>query len=75
MRTAAARTSEALIMPPTLPPASREHQEESVDTTILLCDWIRAPCGGDKSGRWSEWYRKAIPAAEAANEAYLKGQR
>jgi hypothetical protein len=30
---------------------------------------------GDKSGHWQEWYRTAIPAAEAAYEAYLKGQR
>ncbi len=30
---------------------------------------------GDKSGRWDQWYRDAIPAAEAAYEAYLKGQR
>ena len=30
---------------------------------------------GDKSGRWQEWYREAIPAAEAAYEAYLKEQR
>ena len=29
--------------------------------------------GGDKSGRWEQWYRDAIPAAEAAYEAYLKG--
>ncbi len=29
---------------------------------------------GDKSGRWKEWYAEAIPAAEAAYEAYLKGQ-
>ena len=28
---------------------------------------------GDKSGRWKEWYADAIPAAEAAYEAYLKG--
>jgi hypothetical protein len=27
---------------------------------------------GDKSGRWQEWYREAIPAAEAIYEAYLK---
>ena len=27
---------------------------------------------GDKSGRWNEWYREAVPAAEAAYEAYLK---
>lgn len=25
---------------------------------------------GDKSGRWKEWYTVAIPAAEAAYEAY-----
>src|SRR5216683_8357101 len=30
---------------------------------------------GDKSGRWDQWYRDAIPAAEAAYEAYLKGRR
>ena len=24
---------------------------------------------GDKSGRWDQWYRDAIPAAEAAYEA------
>ena len=30
---------------------------------------------GDKSGRWQEWYRRAIPAAEAAYEAYLKERR
>jgi hypothetical protein len=29
---------------------------------------------GDKSGRWDQWYRDAIPAAEAAYEAYLKGR-
>jgi hypothetical protein len=29
---------------------------------------------GDKSGRWQEWYREAIPAAEAIHEAYLKEQ-
>jgi len=30
---------------------------------------------GDKSGRWTEWYAEAIPVAEAAYEAYLKGWR
>ena len=29
---------------------------------------------GDKSGRWEQWYQDAIPAAEAAYEAYLKGK-
>lgn len=28
---------------------------------------------GDKSGRWTEWYAEAIPAAESAYAAYLKG--
>ncbi len=28
---------------------------------------------GDKSGRWDQWYRDAIPAAEAAYDAYRKG--
>lgn len=27
---------------------------------------------GDKSGKWTEWYRQAIPLAEARYEAYLK---
>jgi hypothetical protein len=30
---------------------------------------------GDKAGRWQQWYQEAIPAAEAAYEAYLKEQR
>jgi hypothetical protein len=29
---------------------------------------------GDKSGRWNEWYRQAIPVAEALYEQYLKEQ-
>ncbi len=29
---------------------------------------------GDKSGRWNEWYRTAIPMAEALYEQYLKEQ-
>jgi hypothetical protein len=29
---------------------------------------------GDKSGRWEDWYRDGIPAAEAAYQAYLKGR-
>ena len=27
---------------------------------------------GDKAGRWSEWYRRAIPHAEELYETYLK---
>lgn len=27
---------------------------------------------GDKSGRWREWYRQAIPRAELLYETYLK---
>ena len=30
---------------------------------------------GNKSGQWQEWYAQAIPAAEAAYEAYLKEQQ
>jgi hypothetical protein len=30
---------------------------------------------GDKSGQWKELYAEAIPAAEAAYEAYLEGRR
>jgi hypothetical protein len=29
---------------------------------------------GDKSGRWTQWYRDAIPAAEALYEQYMKEQ-
>jgi hypothetical protein len=27
---------------------------------------------GDKSGRWREWYREAIPLADARYEEHLK---
>jgi hypothetical protein len=27
--------------------------------------------GGDKTGRWEEWYREAIPMADGLYEAYL----
>jgi hypothetical protein len=27
---------------------------------------------GDKSGRWSEWYRRAVPEAERLYEQYVK---
>lgn len=27
---------------------------------------------GDKSGRWREWYREAIPVAEARYDEYLE---
>jgi hypothetical protein len=30
---------------------------------------------GDKSGRWSQWYREAIPIAEALYDQYLKEQQ
>ena len=30
------------------------------------------PIAGDKSGRWSSWYRQAIPDAERLYEQYLK---
>jgi hypothetical protein len=33
-------------------------------TAILLLD-------GDKSGRWREWYQRAIPAADRLYETYL----
>ena len=46
--------------------------------TLFIFDPVRNAVllvAGDKSGRWKEWYREAIPAAEAAYEAYLKEQR
>lgn len=27
---------------------------------------------GDKSGRWTQWYREAIPMAEALYDQYMK---
>ena len=44
---------------------------------LFIFDPARNPVlliAGDKSGRWQEWYREAIPAAEAIYEAYLKEQ-
>lgn len=37
---------------------------------------IRSPAAWflRRSGRWSEWYRKAIPMAEVLYEQYLKEQ-
>jgi hypothetical protein len=37
--------------------------------------WLRARAllvAGDKSGRWNDWYRDAIPLAEERYEIYLK---
>ena len=31
--------------------------------------------GGDKSGRWNDWYRTAIPQAEQLYEEYLDERR
>lgn len=42
---------------------------------LFIFDPVRSAVllvAGDKSGRWQEWYREAIPAAEAAYEAYVK---
>jgi hypothetical protein len=41
---------------------------DPVRNTVLLV-------AGDKSGRWDEWYRHAIPIAEALYDQYLKEQR
>ena len=30
---------------------------------------------GDKAGRWTDWYRKNIPIAEARYEEWLQGER
>jgi hypothetical protein len=43
--------------------------------TRQVRDWLHAlRVAGDKSGRRDQWYRDAIPAAEAAYEAYLQGR-
>jgi hypothetical protein len=31
--------------------------------------------GGDKSGKWSDWYKTAIPQAEEAYAEYLRNER
>jgi len=38
------------------------------DTAVLLV-------GGDKAGRWVEWYEMAIPTADAYYDEYLRRQR
>ena len=46
--------------------------------TLFIFDPARkrsAADRGDESGRWLDWYREAIPAAEAVYEACLKEQR
>ena len=58
-----------------LRPGSSGHSEvrilfifDPVRNTVLLV-------AGDKSGQWDEWYRHAIPIAEALYDQYLKEQR
>jgi hypothetical protein len=31
--------------------------------------------GGDKSGRWEDWYRAAVPEADRLYEVYLEELR
>lgn len=41
---------------------------------LFVCDPIRGAIlllGGDKTGQWGEWYRVAIPRAEALYAEYL----
>ena len=45
---------------------------------LLILDPVRNAVllvAGDKSGRWNEWYREAIPVAEALYDHYVKEQR
>jgi hypothetical protein len=46
------------------------------EVRILFCfdPWRPAilPIAGDKSGEWNQWYKRAIPEAEALYETYLK---
>ena len=58
-----------------LRPGSSGHSEVRI---LFIFDPVRSAVllvAGDKSGRWHEWYSEAIPAAEAAYEAYLKERR
>jgi hypothetical protein len=55
-----------------LRPGSSGHSEVRV---LFIFDPVRNAVllvAGDKSGRWQEWYREAIPLAEELYEAYVK---
>jgi hypothetical protein len=57
-----------------LRPGSSGHAEVRI---LFIFDPVRNAVllvAGDKSGRWNEWYRTAIPLAEALYEQYLKEQ-
>jgi hypothetical protein len=58
-----------------LRPWSSGHTEVRI---LLIFDPVRNAVllvAGDKSGRWNEWYRQAIPMAEALYDQYLKEKR
>ena len=45
---------------------------------LFIFDPVRSAVllvAGDKSGRWNDWYREAIPTAEALYDHYLKEQQ
>jgi hypothetical protein len=57
-----------------LRPGSGGHSEVRI---LFIFDPVRNAVllvAGDKSGKWTQWYRAAIPAAEALYEQYMKEQ-
>jgi hypothetical protein len=57
-----------------LRPGSSGHSEVRI---LVIFDPVRNAVllvAGDKSGQWTQWYRDAIPAAEALYEQYVKEQ-
>jgi len=57
-----------------LRPGSSGHSEVRI---LFVFDPVRNAVllvAGDKSGQWTQWYRQAIPAAEALYEQYKKEQ-
>lgn len=54
-------------------------RSEGADLRVLfIFDPLRRAVlllGGDKTGRWSEWYRRAIPEAERLYQDYLESDQ
>lgn len=53
------------------PPSTRRSE---IRILFVFDPWRSAVLltAGDKSGRWTEWYRQAVPEAERLYEQYLK---
>ncbi len=55
-----------------LRPASSGYSEVRILFIFNLVRNAVLLVAGDKSGQWTQWYRDAIPAAEALYEQYMK---